>query len=58
MEFRNIYIENEGVGLNKSNKTSGITWSIDYEIVEEVDSYTYLSLIFQKMDRLKNVLVN
>ena len=44
--------------FNKSNKTSGITWCIDNEIVEEVDSYTYLGVIFQKMDRLKNMLTN
>ena len=34
--------------FNKSNKTSGINWSIDNEIVEEVNSYTYLGTIFQK----------
>ena len=45
--------------FNKSNKTSGITWSIDNEILEEVDSYTYLGVIFhKKMDLLKNMLMN
>ena len=42
--------------LKKSNKNSGITWSINDEIVEEVDSYTYLGA--KKMDRLRNMLVN
>ena len=39
--------------FNKSNKTSGITWSIDNEIVEEVDSYTCLGVIFQKNGSFK-----
>ena len=33
--------------FKKSYKTSGITWSINNEIVEEVNSYMYLGVIFQ-----------
>ena len=43
--------------FNKSNKTSRITWSIDNEIVEEVDSYTYLGVKFKKNGSLKNMLM-
>ena len=41
--------------FNKSNKTSGITWCIDNEIVEEVDSYMYLGVIFQKKGSFKKL---
>ena len=39
--------------FNKSNKTSGITWCIDNEILKEVDSCTYLGVIFQKNGSFK-----
>ena len=39
--------------FSKSNKTSGIAWCIDNEIVEEVDSYKYLGVIFQKNGSFK-----
>ena len=44
--------------FNKSDKTSEITWSIDNEIVEEVDSYTYFGVILKKNGLFKKMLVN
>ena len=41
------------LAFNKTNKTSGITWSIYDENVEEVDSYTYLGVIFLKNGSFK-----